>query len=690
MPGMSDDEAFGSPAASAAPAQGGGMSDEEAFGTPKSAAPSPASSQVPSIVKDTILPSLARNDSPMSTVYQTAGAAAGAGLNEVGKAVQAIPGYDTIVNKPMQSIRDMGTMMESAMPPGYFAAKKGVAQESSDLAAAHPEAAANLNAAMNLNMAAPMLEGVTRLGSGVERIKPADMAAEQRGQNTRFINGINDNLDAMRGTKDEETGRTVGGYGDIYNKAGEISNGVTVSASKAKGNVQSLVDDLANDPAHKTEQGSSQAYRDLDAVAKSFDENGNIPLDSVSLLKKRLNDLYSPDMGEARGKIYNSLNNQVNNIIRQARGENPEWATLMDSGNGLFMNYKKTTDSLSNAWSVADKKEYQDAMKAKESDPTAAPPTQDVRQKISNIAAPKNIQQYEDTLRVLPSELHDEYTKAVLDNNPKNSRLWRGIKASYDAVTGMPWRAKNDLYEAVMGNAEKKIDPSLAQSFPHVEDAIDYHTNNASDAYGKYMDNQYSAQNPKPLLALPAPATRLPAEQSGLYKALPAPDPLDSRFPRVNEPGRVFGQDASGTVRPMTQQELERHIANEQSKSPDITTAERAAQQDRATTQESNRLKKAWDEYVKNPLAQSDLSAESADMPLLPTKEYARGGTVNRNPSEAQIGKRYLVKIPRIGEKYATLQGFTKQKNPRAILLLDNKNKLTPPADKVQFYEIAS
>lgn len=449
-------------------------------------------------------------------------------------------------------------------------------------------------------------------------------------------------------------------YAPIYSKAGEISSGVEINAPKMKSNVDALVDNLNEDTVHKTSQGSSQAFRDLQAVADSFDESGNIPLDKVTLLKRRLNDLYGSDMGDTRSEIYGRLNTQLNELIKRAKKDNPEWGTLMDSGNALFNNYRSTFDSpgLSNkSWSLADKKEYEDAYRARHGDPStdmpgdpySAPASDETRNKIFDFHKVDNVAHFESMVRTLPPEMRDQFTKDVIAySKEKNPRLANAIGAVYSASNGNLGTALVKTAK-ILKPGEPGFNPNLAESFPHVEDAITHHTNVANDAYDKYMDKLYNVQNPPSPLALPAPATRLPADQSGLYRKLPAPDPTDPRFPMVNETAKFFGQPLRGPMRHMTQDELENYIAHQQKMSPDISTGERAAQHDRKTTIESDRIARARKAYKENSAnASSDFSDESdkliknypEDVPPFLKDKFARGGAakhiVDVAPTDAQ------------------------------------------------------
>lgn len=485
----------------------------------------------------------------------------------------------------------------------------------------------SIKAMLNMSMVPGALRSIGNragdiLSQNSEIPKSIPPSTTESEKNYNYINGINKNLNSMKGVEDYDTGKTLGGYGAIYDKAGDASGGVMVHAPKSQDTVSSLLEDMKGDLAHKTEQGSSQAYRDLEAVNSSFDENGNIPLDKVTLLKRRLNDLYSPDMGDTRGAIYSRLNNQVNNIIKQARVENPEWGALMDSGNGLFNNYKKTADSLSDLWGLSDKKEYEDALKSRQADPTSAPPTAGVRQKIGAISQPGTVQQYEDAMRVLPKEMQDDYTASVIANNPSNSRLLNAAKAVAKASYGNKYGAANSAYKAIIGNAAERIDPSTATAFPHVEDAIDLHTSRASLAHDAWLQKQADAKLaniPPDRLALPSPAIRMPEDQSGLYKKLSSSiDTTGTEFPLV--------QDKDGNVRHMTQEEAHSYIQAGQHGSDDLPRGLKIAQSERANSIEADRLKNAQKEYRANPANASDLGRDkgSSVMGIGPGRQAVR------------------------------------------------------------------
>ena len=500
----------------------------------------------------------------------------------------------------------------------------------------NPRASADVEAVANLLPFESAARGAKEIATGIGNAADASLESRwpkspegaqspavqayqaTKGRNTAYVEGMNANAENMKQS-----------YGKIYDNAGQISQDATISAPKMKSNVDAMVDNLDNDLAHKTEQGSSQAYRDMKAVQDSFDENGVIPLDKVTLLKRRLNDLYSPDMGDTRGKIYSQLNNQLNDLIKRAKVENPEWGSMMDSGNQLFNNYKSTfdVDDMSNQkWSLADKKDYEDAKAARINDPYSAPPTTATREKIANITDIKSLPQYESMLRKLPPEMHDQFTQDVIAANAEtNPKVANALRALYKGFLGNKFGAANDFYRAITSKTQTAIDPSLAEDYPHVEDAISYHTGKADSAYNKYMNNLYSSQNPPTPLALPEPSTKLPAEQSGLYKALPAPNPKD--YPMVNERNTSeFGKPTRGNMRYMTQEETENYIAQQQAKSPDVSTGERAAQQDRAATQAADKLKKAQEAYKNN----------QENSPTMGLPEYKRGGAVNKQPTEAQ------------------------------------------------------
>lgn len=526
---MSDDDIWGAPQTASAPPQAAPatLSDDDIWGKPETAQPAGLWDRVANDFAGRVAPIVsdvaAGKESPMGGEFDIATkGVAGTAKDVASDAISSLPGSKALALAGKYFNNTIGKNISNSNLG--TAAKEAETEAGEEWDKIDPVLRRHIEGIGDVAAVAPMVDGagsaMRSVGNIAQDAYDADRAVRSpkmppskvlnaqadAEQNYKFVNGINDTVNQMKGVKTEEAPVTQGGYGEIYDKAKDIGNGVVVQAPSAKGNVDVLLADMKGDMAHKTEGGSSQAYKDMEAVSSSFDENGNIPLDKVTLLKRRLNDLYSPDMGDARSEIYGRLNDQVNKIIQQARAENPEWAQLMDSGNNLFLNYKKTTDSLDRAWSVSDKKEYEDALAARQRDPYSAPPPASVRQKIDNIAKPQNIQQYEDTMRVMPKELQEDYTNAVLENNPDNGRLTRGIKALFKASIGNKFGAANEAYNAAIGNAAERIDPEIAKQFPHAIDATNYHLSNARDVHQGWLDDQAQAaalrNQPK---LLPAP-----------------------------------------------------------------------------------------------------------------------------------------------------------------------------------------
>lgn len=558
------------------------------------------------------------------------------GVSEVGKAVGDIAKGGAQATADATDSTGVGRWIGDALMHGNDVV--------SDFAANHPGLAADMSGIGNILGAEGVGEiaNTTRKGlaaAGENSAKalerppvtpglPKDVQDynAQKLRNSSYVEALNDNADLMKGVPNEDTGKTTGGYGEIYDKAKEISSGVTINAPKVKSNVESLLGDLEDDPAHKTSQGSSQAFRDLKAVADSFDENGDIPLDSVTLLKKRLNDLYDPGMSDTRGKIYSQLNNQINQLIKRAKVENPEWGKIMDSGNDLFLNYKKTflDDSAANkTWSLDDKKDYERARDS--TDPYGAPPLTDTRNKILNMHNISNVADYETMLRKLPPEMHDQFTQDVIAaNKVDNPRMANAVRTMYSAARGSPAGVAKNLFRLVTEGGTSDFNSSLAQKYPHVEDAVKYHTDAANDAYQQYMDKLQAAQNPSgPRLALPAPET-----------------------PMIT--------DSSGATRSMTPQERDAAIlARQGANNSGMTMDVRAAQDAKKISDRNARMARAkafHDQYLG--MGSSDLGQEvmrqgnpalqtyPEDVPPFLKGQFARGGVVkkevNTNPTPGQ------------------------------------------------------
>lgn len=337
-------------------------------------------------------------------------------------------------------------------------------------------------------------------GSG--KAAKMDAYTQNLARNEDYVQGINKNAQAMKDS-----------CGEIYDKAREISQGVDVHEPTVKRTLTKLHDDLAEDPAYNGTQGSNQAFKDIQAVLDSFDQSGNIPLDSVTLLKRRVDDLYSPNMSQARGTIYNALKTQLNDVIKRAKTDNPEWGTVMDAGNNLFKNYQSTfvDDTLANKkWSLADKAEYDRVANSK--DPLGAPVSTETRARTADIAKINNLAEYEAMLRKLPPEMHDQFTQDVIAASKENSpSLAKKIGLIYNTAKQSPLGVAKSLYGLVRPGGGIASELPMARQFPHVEDAMDYHTGIANDAHGQYLDDLQAAQNqPKPTLALPAPGYRAP------------------------------------------------------------------------------------------------------------------------------------------------------------------------------------
>ncbi len=124
------------------------------------------------ILQNTILPSLARNDSPFSTMVQGAGAVAGKGMSALNNAVQSIPGVapaeNAIGNAAQSATQPVADYLNSTSGGQWLGDKlMGATDMASDFAAAHPEAAANMKAEAQLNAGAGTLEGINAVRNGL-------------------------------------------------------------------------------------------------------------------------------------------------------------------------------------------------------------------------------------------------------------------------------------------------------------------------------------------------------------------------------------------------------------------------------------------------------------------------------------------------------------------------------------------
>lgn len=369
---------------------------------------------------------------------------------------------------------------------------------------------------------------------------------DTKARNSSYVQGINQNAQDMKDA-----------YGNIYDKGRDISQGISVNEPKVQGTVSALLDNLSNDPAHNGIQGSSQAFKDLKAVDASFDENGNIPLDSVTLLKRRVDDLYGSDMDEATGKVYSTLKNQLGDVIKRAKTDNPEWGTIMDAGNNLFKNYKNTfvDDTAANdKWSLDDKNDYDRV--AGSADPLGAPLSTATRERTADIANIKSLAQYESILRKLPPEMHDQFTQDVIAASKADSpNLSKRVALAYNAAKMNPVGVAKSLYGIVKSPDGIGASIPNAAQYPHIDDAIDYHSGLADNAYNNYKN---------PPLRLPGPPKLLSAPVSDM---VPSGEPYTS-------PLGVSDRPYSGQMRLQTPQERDAAIAMRQN--PDVIAAQRA------------------------------------------------------------------------------------------------------------------
>lgn len=370
----------------------------------------------------------------------------------------------------------------------------------------------------------------------------------QKASNINYVEGMNANAENMKQS-----------YNDIYDKASDISQGVMRNEPEIQKNVSALLDNLKDDPAHQGAQGTSQAYRDMAAVKNSFDEDGNVPLDSITLLQRRVNDLYSPDMAGDRKAIYNALNTQLRGATQRAAVDLPEWGAIQDAGNKLFANYKNTyindkaTDPI---WSAEDKMNYEGA-KATNADPYGSGIDTATRNKLYSLTSGvKNLAQYESMMRKLPPEMQDQFTQDVISATKADSPNVSGrIYAAYKAAKGNPYytvqTAKN-LYNAMKGPADMAVNPSVADIPPHVEDATAYYRNQADKAYQDYYT---TVMNPRPnWRALPsAPDFRVApnGDTASPYIQPPEPKLLTHQPPTFygsNQPGGGIYDPSGGFI----------------------------------------------------------------------------------------------------------------------------------------------
>lgn len=350
--------------------------------------------------------------------------------------------------------------------------------------------------------------------------KAAQNATAQAAQNTGFAEGVFDNADKAKAAADT-----------IYDQAGSISQGVTRAEPELQKNINKLYNRLSDDPNLSTDPGARGALKILQAAKESFDDSGNIPLNGITFLKRNVNDLYDPKAGPLHGQIYDALNKQVNGAISRARVDSPEWGQIMDAGNDLHVNYKKTflDNSTSNKYlSAEDKKNYQDSQNS--GDPYTAPPDPAVLRRISNLTKISDMQDYNDMLRKLPPELHDQFTQGVLADSSNGKSLLGKVasvyKAAKAATTGNPAAMANVLHGMVSEKIGTPINPALKASYPHIDDAINYHTDLANDAMSRYVAKQPVMQDRQ--LALPAPAKPLAiaAPESDMVPAPGGPRPM--------------------------------------------------------------------------------------------------------------------------------------------------------------------
>ncbi len=445
---------------------------------------------------------------------------------------------------------------------------------------------------------------------------PENSTAAQR--NESYMRGLNQNADNMKDA-----------YGNIYNGARQMSTGVDVNEPGIQKSVNALHDSLANDPAHNGISGSSTAFKDLSAVKNSFDADGNMPLDSLTLLKRRVDDLYDPKMDAATGKIYNQLNQQLKAAINRAKMDNPEWGQAMNAGNNLFKNYQATyvDDALANKkYSLDDKADY-DRVDNNE-DTTGAPLSATTKERTGNIAAVDSLAQYEALMRKLPPELHDQFTQDVIANAKANQPgLAKKIGIAYNAANGNPLTAVKGLYN--MMTSDKGIIsalPNAAKNEVHIEDAIAANKAAAQDAFDRYKTKEPAPENSFSMIPgqtiLPPQTPRLALPAPGGTEFIPSKQGPSTQAPIGAE------RPSSGLMRPTTQDE---QIAiNALRNSNDVKQAT-AARADQTPTSVLNT------EMAQTGRAQSNMTAHDKAYKALSDLGYSNKEIMNKIGSKPEL-----------------------------------------------------
>ena len=429
MPEMSDSDFF----AAGAP-QPSSMSDDDFMSMgAKSAQPDNSG-----ILQNTILPSLARNDSPMSTLFQGAGAVAGKGMTALKNAVQSIPGVI-----PTESA--IGSAAESATKPvanaldstsaGQWIGDKlmGGADDISTLAAAHPEAAANLKAATQLNMAAPMVESGLNVARGASSIL-GDMGETGMGASPNKVPAPVYDPILTHSAISDAYGAAKAGTRPYYNLMKDIGAGETADASDLKPALDSMIADIQNTPFH--EATSELPY--LKQQAAKIGDDGTMPLNDMVKLKQNLNSNFNPKrFAQGSDTPYSAVGDIVDTSLDDAATRIPEFGEAKSLADKNWLNTVKSpfedNTVLKKIWKPEDyyaKKSVDSGMLENLPDPTV----QRASGMLKNVKTPV---QLDAIRRVLPPDLADTFSQAKIQDVIQNEGAGR-LASAGKAITGIP------------------------------------------------------------------------------------------------------------------------------------------------------------------------------------------------------------------------------------------------------------
>lgn len=483
--------------------------------------------------------------------------------------------------------------------------------------------------------------------------------------------------------------------GKYYDFMRNLAAGKQADATGIKSGLNSIIDDVQSSPFH--EASSQVPY--LKAQAAKIGDSDTMPLNDLVSLKQNLNANFNPKrFSQGADTPYQTLGNSVDASLKDAAKKYDDFG---DAKALADKNWLNTVESpfqnnpvLKRFWQPEDyyaKKSVDNGMLEELPDATK----QRAETMVSKIQSPTQLNAIR---RVLPQDMADQLSQAKIQQITQGEGTGRLSAAGQVLTKGL------DLTPSGIANTGRNISNVISPRYTPEQQAL----LQAAKTSSPTLSGKYSGPF-KNMKALQQQETDSASEMQPMNYA-PKDNPINSYFPNAPEinPNASMVSSLSPQERLAAQSNVLQSAANRNIPATDARKLNALQQRMAAQTSSPSAAPiKSLQDIASPKLSESlarehynNIQSEIQQLRSMGMSEqeisarypgFKRGGSVNTNPSEAQIkiGGKYLVKLPRGNAKErATFKGYIDGRVPRVRIVLEDGRKLSPIASKTRFYQM--